>query len=129
MNVSEASKQTGVSTDTIRYYEKEGLIPIIDRNESGNREIDEKILRRITFAKNMRAAGMSIKSLKDYVDLVDDSEDNTTKQKEILREQVASMEERRDDIQFAINHLNYKLEHYDEHMKAIEAELHELENK
>ncbi|MGR3741146.1 MerR family transcriptional regulator [Companilactobacillus sp. DQM5] len=129
MNVSEASKQTGVSTDTIRYYEKEGLIPIIDRNESGNREIDEKILRRITFAKQMRAAGMSIKALKQYIDLVDDSEDNTVRQKEILREQVAAMEERRDDIQFAINHLNYKLEHYEDHMKATEAELRELEKK
>lgn len=129
MKVSEASKLTGVSTDTIRYYEKEGLIPIIDRNDSGNREIDERIIRRITFAKHMRSAGMSIKALKQYVDLVDDTEDNTVKQKEILREQVADMEERRDDIQFAINHLNYKLEHYDDHMKEAENELHELENK
>lgn len=129
MNVSEASKQTGVSTDTIRYYEKEGLIPIIDRNDSGNREIDEKIIRRITFAKQMRAAGMSIKALKQYIGLVDDSEDNTISQKALLREQVTAMEERRDDIQFAINHLNYKLEHYDDHMKATEAELHELEKK
>lgn len=129
MNVSEASKKTGVSTDTIRYYEKEGLIPIIDRNKSGNREIDEKIIRRIIFAKQMRAAGMSIKSLKQYVDLVDDSEDNTIKQKEILREQIRAMTEKRDDIQFAINHLNYKLEHYDDHMKVTEAELRELEKK
>lgn len=129
MKVSEASKLTGVSTDTIRYYEKEGLIPIIDRNDSGNRKIDERIIRRITFAKHMRSAGMSIKALKQYVDLVDDTEDNTVKQKEILREQVADMEERRDDIQFAINHLNYKLEHYDDHMKEAENELHELENK
>ncbi len=129
MNVSEASKKTGVSTDTIRYYEKDGLIPLIDRNESGNREIDEKIIRRITFAKQMRAAGMSIKALKQYINLVDDSEDNTVSQKQLLHEQVEAMEERRDDIQFAINHLNYKLEHYDDHMRATEAELHELERK
>lgn len=129
MNVSEASKKTGVSTDTIRYYEKEGLIPLIDRNESGNREIDEKIIRRITFAKQMRAAGMSIKALKQYINLVDDSEDNTVSQKQLLREQIEAMEERRDDIQFAINHLNYKLENYDDHMRATEAELHELERK
>ncbi|WP_417852753.1 MerR family transcriptional regulator, partial [Weissella viridescens] len=69
MNVKEASQKTGVSTDTIRYYEKEGLIPRIDRNDAGNREIDEKIIRRITFAKQMRDAGMSIKALKEYTDL------------------------------------------------------------
>jgi MerR family transcriptional regulator, aldehyde-responsive regulator len=129
MNVKEASMLTGVSTDTIRYYEKEGLIPLIERNDSGNREIDEKIIRRITFAKQMRAAGISVKSLKEYIDLVDDADDNSEKQKSILRDQIADMEERRDDIQFAINHLNYKLEHYDDHMRQTEDELHELEQR
>lgn len=127
MNVKEASTVTGVSTDTIRYYEKEGLIPIIERNESGNREIDEKIIRRIIFAKQMRAAGISVKSLKEYIDLLDDTNDNSEKQKEILRAQIIDMEERKGDIDFAINHLKYKLEHYDDHMRATEDELRELE--
>lgn len=129
MNVKEASILTGVSTDTIRYYEKEGLIPVIERNNVGNREIDEKIVRRINFAKQMRAAGMAVKALKEYVDLVDDAEDNSEQQKQLLSDQLTEMEERRDDIQFAINHLKYKLEHYDDHMRATEDELHELEKK
>ncbi|WP_419154738.1 MerR family transcriptional regulator [Weissella minor] len=127
MNVKEASKLTGVSTDTIRYYEKEGLIPQIDRNDAGNREIDEKIIRRITFAKQMRAAGMSIKALKEYTDLVDDFEDNTEQQKRILQEQIGAMQEREDDIKFAIDHLKYKLEHYEDHMQKTENELRQLE--
>ncbi|MBM7617367.1 DNA-binding transcriptional MerR regulator [Weissella uvarum] len=129
MNVKEASQTTGVSTDTIRYYEKEGLIPKIERNDAGNREIDEKIIRRINFAKQMRDAGMSIKALKEYTDLVDDAEDNTEKQKQILREQIDAMQERKDDIDFAIEHLEYKLAHYDDHMKKTEEELHELEKR
>lgn len=128
MNVKEASEKTGVSTDTIRYYEKEGLIPKITRNNVGNRDIDERIIRRINFAKQMRDAGMSIKALKEYTDLVDDAEDNTEKQKKILREQINAMQERKDDIDFAIAHLEYKLSHYDDHMKRTEEELHELEN-
>lgn len=128
MNVKEASVLTGIPTDTIRYYEKEGLIPLIDRNISGNREIDEKIIRRLTFAKQMRAAGMSVKSLKEYINLVDDLEDNTEQQKNLLREQIVNMEEKRDDITFALNHLQYKLEHYEDHMRATEEELHNLEN-
>lgn len=127
MNVKEASELTGVSTDTIRYYEKEGLIPQIDRNDSGNREINEKIIRRITFAKQMRAGGMSIKALKEYTDLVDDLEDTTEHQKRILQEQIDAMQEREDDIQFAIDHLKYKLEHYEDHMQKTENELRQLE--
>ncbi|WP_257607412.1 MerR family transcriptional regulator [Weissella sagaensis] len=120
MNVKETSEKTGVSTDTIRYYEKEGLIPKITRNRVGNRDIDDKIIRRINFAKHMRAAGMSINVLKEYTDLVDDAKDNTERQKQIIREQIDIMQERKNGIDFAIEHLEYKLAHYDDHMKKIE---------
>lgn len=128
MNIKEASERTGVSAATIRYYEKEGLIPNIDRSENGIREIDERIIRRINFAKTMRAAGMSIESLRQYIQLFDANEDNEQQQKELLEEQLAIMEEKRDDLQFAIDHLTYKLKHQD-HMRDVEAELRELERK
>ena len=57
MNIKEASRQTGVSSAAIRYYEKEGLIPPIDRSEVGNREIDARIIRRINFAKQIAVLG------------------------------------------------------------------------
>lgn len=127
MNIKEASKRTGVSSAAIRYYEKEGLIPPIDRSESGNREIDDRIIRRINFARQMRAAGMTIENLRHYIQLFDAQEDNTKEQIALLKQQLVEMEERRDDIQSAIDHLNYKLNHYDDHMVTTEAELKALE--
>lgn len=129
MNIKEASEQTGVSSAAIRYYEKESLIPPIDRTEVGNRDIDARILRRIRFVTQMRAAGMSIESLRRYIQLFDAQEDNTKEQKAILTEQLAVMEEKRDDLQAAIDHLNYKLNHYDDHMVSTEKELRELERQ
>lgn len=129
MNIKEASEQTGVSSAAIRYYEKESLIPPIDRTEVGNRDIDARILRRIRFVTQMRAAGMSIESLRRYIQLFDAQEDNTKEQKAILTEQLAVMEEKRDDLQAAIDHLNYKLNHYDDHMVSTENELRELERQ
>lgn len=129
MNIKEASKQTGVSSAAIRYYEKEGLIPSIDRSEAGNREIDERIIRRIVFARQMRAAGMSIENLRHYIQFFDAQEDNTKEQIELLKEQLAEMEERRDDIQSAIDHLHYKLDHYDDHMVDTENELRAIERQ
>lgn len=128
MNIKEASQQTGVPAATIRYYEKEGLIPNIDRSEVGVREIDDRIIRRINFAKTMRAAGMSIDSLRQYIQLFDANDDNEQQQRELLEEQLAIMEEKRDDLQFAIDHLKYKLAHK-EHMRTAEAELRELERR
>ncbi|WP_125981645.1 MerR family transcriptional regulator [Loigolactobacillus iwatensis] len=129
MNIKEASNQTGVSSAAIRYYEKELLIPAIDRSETGNREIDARIIRRINFVKQMRAAGMTIENLRRYIELFDSKEDNDKEQIALLAEQLSDMEERRDDIQSAIDHLHYKLEHYYDHVVASEKELQELERK
>ncbi|MBT9671557.1 MerR family DNA-binding transcriptional regulator [Secundilactobacillus kimchicus] len=129
MNIKEASEKTGVSSAAIRYYEKEGLIPEIDRTEVGNRDIDDRILRRIKFARQMRAAGMSIENLRRYIELFDAQEDNTQEQIALLKAQLVEMEERRDDIQAAIDHLHFKLNHFDDHMKASEEELRQLERQ
>lgn len=129
MNIKEASEKTGVSSATIRYYEKETLIPAIDRSEVGNREIDERIIRRINFVKQMRAAGMSIENLRRYIQLFDDQEDNTKEQIALLKEQMVEMEEKRDDLQSAIDHLHFKLNHFYDHVQSSEEELRELERQ
>ncbi|WP_436666076.1 MerR family transcriptional regulator [Latilactobacillus sakei] len=127
MNIKEASQQTGVTATTIRYYEKEGLIPAIDCNDVGVRAIDDRIIRRINFVKTMRAAGMSIEALKEYIRLFDAQEDNTAQQFKLLNEQIAIMEEKRDDLQTAIDHLRWKVDHYEDHMAVTEEELREVE--
>ncbi|WP_461214108.1 MerR family transcriptional regulator [Lacticaseibacillus sp. GG6-2] len=129
MNIKEASARTGVPAATIRYYEKEGLIPNIDRSAAGVREIDDRIIRRINFAKQMRSAGMSIESLQRYIRLFDAQENNLAEQRTLLAEQLAIMEEKRDDLQAAIDHLHWKLDHFDDHMVATEAELRNLEKQ
>ncbi|ANZ67855.1 MerR family transcriptional regulator [Secundilactobacillus paracollinoides] len=129
MNIKEASERTGVSSAAIRYYEKELLIPAIDRSETGNREIDNRIIRRINFVKQMRAAGMSIENLRKYIQLFDSQEENDQEQQDLLREQLTEMEERRDDLQAAIDHLHFKLDHFYDHMKTTESEMEALERE
>lgn len=129
MNIKEASKQTGVSATTIRYYEKVGLIPSIDRNDVGVRQIDERIIRRINFVKQMRSAGMTIEALQAYIRLFESSSDNDAAQRELLEEQVAIMEEQRDDLQAAIDHLHWKIDHFADHMAETEEELRALERE
>lgn len=129
MNIKEASEITKVSSDTIRYYEKIGLIPPITRTSSGIRDIDERIIGRITFVRQMRSAGMSIENLLLYIHLVDSNEDHIAEQKELLKQQLSVMEEKRDDLQAAIDHLTWKLDHYEDHMVKAETELTRLEKE
>lgn len=123
MNIKEASKITDVPASTIRYYEKEHIIPAVDRNDSGVRDFDDHAIRRISFAKKMRDAGMEISTLKQYINLFDNVENSEDQQLALLVEQKHIMEEKRDKMQKAIDHLENKIKNFDTHMLKVEDEL------
>ena len=67
MTISEVSKKYGISADTLRYYEKIGLIPPVPRNSSGVRDYDESSCQWVEMMKCMRSAGVQIDALVEYV--------------------------------------------------------------
>ena len=64
MTISEVSRKYNITADTIRYYEKEGLIPAVPRDKNGIRDFDENSCGWIEFIKCMRSAGLEIETLK-----------------------------------------------------------------
>ncbi len=87
MKIAEVSEQYGLSSDTLRYYERIGLIPPVNRNESGIRDYGELDIRRVEFIKCMRSAGLPIEVLIDYMALVQQGDQTIEARKEILKEQ------------------------------------------
>ena len=87
MKIAEVSQQYDISTDTLRYYERVGLIPPVTRNGSGIRDYTELDLRRVYFIKCMRSAGLPIEVLIEYVGLVQRGDKTIKARKEILIEQ------------------------------------------
>ena len=83
MKIAEVSEQYGISTDTLRYYERVGLIPHVNRNGSGIRDYNELDLRRVDFIKCMRSAGLPIEVLIEYVALVQQGDKTIEARKEI----------------------------------------------
>lgn len=69
MTIAEASKKYQMTPDTLRYYERVGLIPPVPRTAGGIRDYDEESFRWIEFAKCMRSAGLPIEALVEYVAL------------------------------------------------------------
>lgn len=69
MTIREVSVQYGVTPDTLRYYEKMGMIPPVHRNESGIRDYTAEDLRWVELAKCMRASGLSVEAMVQYVQL------------------------------------------------------------
>ncbi|WP_185380381.1 MerR family transcriptional regulator [Listeria immobilis] len=126
MNIKEASETTGVSADTIRYYERIGLIPNISRNENGVRKFDEEDLRWIDFSRQMRRAGISIEALIDYLALFREGEKTLESRMELLKEQRAELQDRIDMMQEALERLDFKIENYDTHLIPAQKKLKEF---
>lgn len=112
MKIAEASKTYGLSADTLRYYERIGLLPNVTRNKSGIRDYSEQDCARIEFVKCMRGAGVSIEALIEYMDLFEQGEHTAAARKTLLEEQRGLVEQRIADMQAGLDRLNYKIENY-----------------
>jgi DNA-binding transcriptional MerR regulator len=123
MKIAEVSEQYGLSTDTLRYYERVGLIPTVNRNGSGIRDYNELDLRRVEFIKCMRSAGLPVEVLIDYVALVQEGDKTIEARKEILVEQRKLLVERMNEMQKTLDILNHKIEVYEKAVLKREKEM------
>lgn len=123
MNIKLAARLFNLSPDTLRYYERVGIIPPVTRNESGYRDYQTGDLNWIYLVKNLRGAGLSIKSLIEYCELSQlwDSQDVEEAQKQILHEQLEQLDERLIELQQARAVLEYKIATYDDHIAKFKA--------
>ena len=113
MKIAEVSDQYGLSTDTLRYYERVGLIPPVNRNESGIRDYNELDLRRVDFIKCMRSAGLPVEVLIEYVALVQQGDKTIEARKDILKEQRELLLTKMQEMQKTLDILDHKIEVYE----------------
>ena len=128
MKIAEVSEQYGISSDTLRYYERIGLIPPVNRNESGIRDYNELDLRRVEFIKCMRSAGLPIEVLIEYVGLVQQGDQTIESRKEILIEQRERLVARMKEMQKTLDILDYKIEVYQNVVLKKENEIIQIED-
>ena len=114
MTIAEVGKKYNLTPDTIRYYEKEGLIPKVPRNKSGIRNFNEESCRWIEFVKCMRNAGLSIEVLSKYVNLMQQGHDTVKERRQLMIDQREILLEKQKDINATIDRINHKIELYDE---------------
>ena len=123
MKIAEVSEQYGISLDTLRYYERIGLIPPVTRNESGIRDYNELDVRRVEFVKCMRSAGLPIEVLIEYIGLVQQGDSTIEARKDILVEQRQLLISRMEQMQKTLDILNHKIEVYEKAVLKNEKEM------
>ena len=114
MTIAEVSKKYNLTQDTIRYYERIGLLPEIPRTKLGIRDFDEKSCKWIEFIKCMRAAGMPIEALIEYMNLFKQGKKTIVARKQLLIEQREVLLKKQEEIKNTIERLDYKIELYNE---------------
>lgn len=127
MKIAEVSERYAISADTLRYYERIGLIPPVQRNVSGIRDYCELDLRRVEFIKCMRSAGLPVEVLIEYIALVQQGDKTIEARKEILIEQRDLLANRMKEMQKTLDLLNHKIEVYENAVLKREKEIVQLE--
>ena len=128
MKIAEVSELYGLSSDTLRYYERIGLIQPVNRNGGGIRDYNELDLRRVEFIKCMRGAGLPIETLIEYVRLVQQGDRTIEARKEILKEQRELLAARMKEMQRTLDILDHKIEVYEKAVLKKEQEMIQMED-
>ncbi len=114
MTISEMSEKYEVSQDTLRYYERIGLIPPVNRNSRGIRDYAEEDCRWVEFIKCMRGAGLPIEALMEYMALIRQGDETIRARKKLLIDQRRQLQARLEEMKKTLERLDHKIEHYEQ---------------
>lgn len=122
MTINEISKKFSLSKDTLRYWEKEKLIPTVKRDKNGYRVYDTKEQNWVFYIMVLRKAGMSIKKLKKFVNLYMKDSSTAEIRKHLLIVQRSQLNKEIINIKKTVNYLDYKIDHFDDQLLSFEKE-------
>ncbi len=126
MTIAQVCKKYDVSADTLRYYERIGLIPPVPRTSGGIRDYDEESCAWIELMKCMRKSGVQIEALIEYVALFQQGDSTIEARKALLKEQRDQLMSRMEDMQASLDRLNTKIERYEQGLMTTEKRLQRL---
>ena len=118
MTIAEVSKKYYISADTLRYYERVGMIPPVTRTASGIRDYQDSDLGWVGLAKCMRSAGLPVEAMIEYVRLYQEGDSTIPARLQLLLEQRQSLLEQKKKIDETLDRLNYKISIYEDAVKT-----------
>ncbi|MNN37934.1 HTH-type transcriptional regulator AdhR [compost metagenome] len=123
MTIAEVSRMFDLTQDTIRYYERIGLLPTVNRKKNGIRDFTEEDCKWVEFIKCMRSAGLPIEALIEYVRLFGQGDETVEARKELLTEQRDLLKLKMEEMQRTVERLSGKIERYDQGLYKKESAL------
>lgn len=113
MTIKEVSEKYGISADTLRYYERVGMIPPVTRTEGGIRDYREVDLNWVELALCMRSAGLPVEVMIEYLSLYQQGDETIVARLHLLQDQRETLIEQRKQIDTMLERLDYKISRYE----------------
>lgn len=117
--IKEISEKTGITPYTLRFYEREGILPSVKRDSSGNRLYDEESMDWLNFILALRATGMPLSEIRQYVDLYQEGESTLKIRKQMMLKHKEKVEKDLSETIKYLEQINYKLALYDMQEKGL----------
>lgn len=123
--ISEAAKKMNITTHTIRYYDKEGLLPFVERTKSGIRYFSENDLEGLALINCLKSTGMPIKEIKLFVDWVVEGDSTLKERYDMFVERRESVLRQISELQKALERIDYKCWYYKTAFDAGTEKIHD----
>jgi DNA-binding transcriptional MerR regulator len=122
-SIKEASERLGLAAHTIRFYEKEGLLPFIQRDLNGNRIFEQQDIAWISLMTCFRATGMTVAGLRQIVDLAILGDSTLPERKAIMENHKLELHKKQLELDRAFEAVNQKLSSYTEKISDMDIKL------
>lgn len=110
--IGEMAKQMGVATSTLRYYDKEGLLPFVGRSDGGKRMFTDTDYENLQIISCLKATGMSLKDIKEFIYLVTQGDSSIDARLELFLKRKEEVEKQLSQLQNTLDTINYKCWYY-----------------
>ncbi|MGH3436198.1 MAG: MerR family transcriptional regulator [Sciscionella sp.] len=124
-SIAQAADRSGLSIDTLRYYERIGLVDPPARDSGGRRSYSDTDLVWLGFLTKLRTTGMPIRMMREYATLRHHGDATAGRRKQILMEQRATVRARIAELNGCMDALNYKISNYERCERDLAATLPE----
>lgn len=123
-SISEAAKELNITAYTLRYYDKEGLMPFVERTASGQRLFKESDIAALKVIECLKSTGMQIKEIRTFIDWVTDG-DNTLQQRfDMFMERKAIVEKQMEELKQTMELVEHKCLYYKTALEAGTEDIH-----
>lgn len=113
-SISETAKKLNISAYTLRYYDKEGLLPFVDRDKNGTRIFKNSDFFMLYIIECMKTSGMPIKEIKHYIDLFMQGDETMKERYDVLATQQELVKTKISELEKCLSMLKYQLWYYEE---------------